>query len=94
MKRTPLKILQHEIDLAYLPYRARMLFKQGYAISTIARLLDVKVKRIKDWCRGTWLHPKYRPRGSTYRKSPEHRKARFNDYHRSTYFTKSEKRIS
>ena len=88
MNRTTLKVLQHEIDLAYLPYRARMLYKHGYAYSTIASLLGVKIKQIREWCRDTWLPPKYRPRRQTYLKSPEHRRKRLDGYHRDTYLTK------
>ena len=94
MNNTPLKARQYEIDLAVLPYRARMLYKQGYAFSTIARHLDVKVKKIRDWCRGTWLHPKYRPRMETYAKSPEHRRKRLDGCHRKTYLTKKERSVA
>ena len=95
MNSTPLKALQHEIDLAYrFPYRARLLYKQGYAFSTIASLLGVKVEQIREWCQGTWLHPKYRPRIQTYAKSPAHRQKRLDGYHRRTYLTKKERSVA
>ena len=85
-----LKTLQHHLDIAYLPYHARLLRKAGYAVSTIAKMLKVKPKRVKAWCQFHDLHPKHRIGMSTYRTCPQHRKDRINDYHRRTHLNNSE----
>ena len=84
------KELQHHLDIAYLPYHARLLNKAGYAVSTIAKMLKVRPKQVKAWCQSFHLNPKHRIRMATYQKVPRHRQQRINAYHRQTYLTNSE----
>lgn len=85
-----LKELQHHLDIAYLPYHARLLRKAGYAVSTIANILKVRTKEVKDWCQSRHLNPKHRISLSTYKRSPRHRQNRIDTYHRQTRLTNAE----
>ena len=87
-----LKELQHHLDIAYLPYHARLLRKTGYAVSTIANRLKVRVEQVKEWCQSRDLNPKYRISLSTYKRSPRHRQNRIDTYHRQTRLTNAEQR--
>ena len=85
-----LKALQHHLDIAYLPYHARMLRKAGYAVSTIAKILKVKPKNIKAWCQFRDLHPKHRIGIATYKTLPRHRQKRITAYHYQTHLASRE----